>query len=62
MSNRGGGRLGSVVLLLEGSSDFARLLVFITLAAMASAASTILAPIPRAAQGYIGGALAAPPM
>jgi nitrogen-specific signal transduction histidine kinase len=52
--------LGSVVLLLEGSSDFARLLVFITLAAMASAASTILAPIPRAAQGYIGGALALP--
>ncbi|HKO90112.1 MAG TPA: ATP-binding protein [Polyangiaceae bacterium] len=55
-----GGSLGSVVLLVEGSSDVTRLLVFVTLAAMASAASTTLAAIPRAAQGYIGGALLVP--
>jgi len=52
--------LGSVVLLIEGSSDVTRLLVFVTLAAMASAASTTLASIPRAAQGYIGGTLLLP--
>jgi signal transduction histidine kinase len=52
--------LGSVVWLLEGASDVARLLVLVTLAAMASAASTTLAPIPRAAQGYIAGALLLP--
>jgi signal transduction histidine kinase/CheY-like chemotaxis protein len=52
--------LGSVVLLIEGTSDVTRLLVFVTLAAMASAASTTLASIPRAAQGYIGGALLLP--
>jgi signal transduction histidine kinase len=52
--------LGSVVLLLEHTGDLARFLVFITLGAMASAASTTLAPIPRAAQGYIAGALVLP--
>jgi hypothetical protein len=37
-----------------------RLLVLLTLAAMASAASTTLAPIPGAARGYIAGALLLP--
>jgi len=55
-----GGALGSVVLLIEGSNEVTRLLVFVTLAAMASAASTTLAAIPRAAQGYIAGALLLP--
>jgi two-component system, cell cycle sensor histidine kinase and response regulator CckA len=52
--------LGSVVLLVEGSSDVTHLMVFVTLAAMASAASTTLASIPRAAQGYIAGTLLLP--
>lgn len=52
--------LGSVVLLLAQTGDFTRFLVFITLGAMASAASTTLAPIPRAAQGYVAGALILP--
>jgi signal transduction histidine kinase/CheY-like chemotaxis protein len=55
-----GAGLGSVVLLLPGSGELARLLVLVTLAAMASAASTTLASIPRAAQGYIAGALLLP--
>jgi hypothetical protein len=55
-----GALLGSVVLLLDGAGDFTRFLVFLTLGAMVSAASTTLAPIPRAAQGYIGGALVLP--
>jgi signal transduction histidine kinase/CheY-like chemotaxis protein len=52
--------LGSVVWLLGGASEVVRLLVLLTLAATASAASTTLAPIPRAAQGYIAGALLLP--
>jgi signal transduction histidine kinase len=48
------------VLLLGGANEIARLLVLVTLAAMASAASTTLASIPRAAQGYIAGALLVP--
>ena len=52
--------LGSVVLLLGDAHELARILVLVTLAAMASAASTTLAAVPRAAQGYIAGALLVP--
>lgn len=52
--------LGSVVLLLDGAPDFARIITLLTLGAMASAASTTLAPIPSAARGYILGALVLP--
>ncbi|HEU4582295.1 MAG TPA: ATP-binding protein [Polyangiaceae bacterium] len=52
--------LGSVVLMVAGASDVGHVLVFVTLAAMASAASTTLASIPQAAYGYIAGALLVP--
>ncbi|MEY4548866.1 MAG: hypothetical protein RL685_5061 [Pseudomonadota bacterium] len=55
-----GGTLGSVGLLLEGASNTGRTLVLVTLAAMASAASTTLAAIPSAARGYIIGTLLLP--
>jgi signal transduction histidine kinase/ActR/RegA family two-component response regulator len=48
------------VFLLGGASDVAQVLVLVTLAAMASAASTTLAPIRGAARGYIAGALLVP--
>lgn len=52
--------LGCVALLLDGASHTGRTLVLVTLAAMASAASTTLAVIPSAARGYIAGALLLP--
>ncbi|HTV24203.1 MAG TPA: hypothetical protein VMG12_36170, partial [Polyangiaceae bacterium] len=52
--------LGCAVFLLGGASELGRVLVLVTLAAMASAASTTLAPIPSAARGYIAGALLIP--
>jgi signal transduction histidine kinase/ActR/RegA family two-component response regulator len=55
-----GATLGGVVLLLDGASHAGRTLVLVTLAAMASAASTTLAAIPSAARGYIAGALLLP--
>lgn len=60
LSTASGLALGSAVFLLGGASDLARVLVLVTLAAMASAASTTLAPIPGAARGYIAGALLVP--
>jgi two-component system, cell cycle sensor histidine kinase and response regulator CckA len=52
--------LGCAVFLLGGADEIAQVLVLVTLAAMASAASTTLAPIPGAARGYIAGALLVP--
>jgi len=52
--------LGSVVWLVAGASDVGHVLVFVTLAAMASAASTTLASIPQAAYSYIAGTLLVP--
>jgi signal transduction histidine kinase/CheY-like chemotaxis protein len=52
--------LGCAVFLLGGAAEIAQVLVLVTLAAMASAASTTLAPIPGAARGYIAGALLVP--
>jgi signal transduction histidine kinase len=60
LSTLSGITLGCAVFLLGGASDIAIVLVLVTLAAMASAASTTLAPIPGAARGYIAGALLVP--
>lgn len=53
----GGLLLGSGVALLGDASEFQRFIVFLTVAAMASGASTTLAVVPGAAYGYVLGAL-----